>query len=347
MLKNREVELVIFDVFRDGHRRDYFRVLRRVLGGVVASGPLLQRLPVLLSARKLVCSTCDDYLSGFFLLSICRALLGRPTVGLSIRTETIFQRSGYAQQVKRVMLKFLKFVPKVNVITFMPHWAEPRLAAYTGDWMYDPQYWDLPWLSAPPLGALATVLAEVRKLAGRRPVVASLGHQRRVKGVEYFMELYEHAEMRERFCFVCIGPIWDVDRTLVARFQKAGGVFVDRQLRDDEILPIYALADVVWACYRPDYDQSSGIFGRAIQLGKPTIVRTQSYLAVLQAGLGMPGYALPYGDPPVAIAALRSVAVPSQAQEHVGADRSTALLFRHVGLSTKVRPMRRKGRASA
>jgi hypothetical protein len=346
LLQNRDVELVIFDVFRDGHRRDYFRVLRRVLGGFVVSGPLLQRLPVLLRARKLVCSTCDDYLSGFFLLSICRALLGRATLGLSIRTETIFQRSGYAQQVKRSMFKFLKFVPNVNVITFMPHWAEPRLAAYTGDWMYDPQYWDLPWLSAPRPGALATVFDEVRKVAGRRPVVASLGHQRRVKGVEYFMELYQPAEMRERFCFACIGPIWDVDRTLVARFRQAGGVFIDRQLRDDEILPIYALADVVWTCYRPDYDQSSGIFGRAIQLGKPTIVRNQSYLAVLQAGLGTPGYAVPYADLPAAVAALKSMTVPSMAQEHVGADRSTALLFRHVGLSTKARPMRRKRRAS-
>ena len=125
----------------------------------------------------------------------------------------------------------------------------------------------------------------------------------------------------------------------------AGGVFVDRQLRDDEILPIYAMADVVWTCYRPDYDQSSGIFGRAIQLDKPTIVRRESYLAVLQAGLGKQGYAVPYADPPAAVAALRSMTTPSRVQEHIGADRSTALLFRRLGLSAKVQPMRRRGRA--
>jgi hypothetical protein len=52
----------------------------------------------------------------------------------------------------------------------------------------------------------------------------------------------------------------------------------------------------VWSCYAPDYDQASGIFGRAVQLGVPAIVRTSSYLAKLADHIGHPVLPVSFGD---------------------------------------------------
>ncbi|MDO9094864.1 MAG: hypothetical protein Q7U99_19780 [Rubrivivax sp.] len=340
------LDLLIFDAYRDGHRRDYFRVLRRVLGGRIVWGRPGRHWPRLLAARALVCSTCDDYLPAFFVLSLLRSLLGRTTLGLSIRSETIFQRTGLAQAMKRTMLRTLRFLPCVKVVTFMPHWAEPRLARYTVDWMYDLQYWDLAWLNVPAVNSLATLHETIRMKAAGRQVVTSVGHQRLVKGVEYFMALFEQEEMRRQFLFVCVGPNWDLDKAKVEQFRSAGGLFIDRELRDDEIVPIYAMTDVVWACYRPDYDQSSGIFGRAMQLGKPCIVREGSYLSVLQAGLGKQGAAVTYGQPEQAAAMLAAGVMGNrQAQHVVDTARTTGALFRFLGLVD--RPAFAPGRPAA
>lgn len=332
MKRAHRLGLVIFDVYRDGHRRDYFRVLRRVLGGQVAWGRFGQRWPLLLAAKKLVCSTCDDYLVAFFLLAVGRALLGRPTLGLSVRSETIFQREGIAQKLKQLLLRLLKYVPGAELITFMPHWVEPRLARYATDWMYDLQFWDVAWLN-PPSGTSAQAMkATLLQAAAGRKIVATIGHQRRVKGVEYFMALYAQPEIRERYLFVCIGPNWDVDKRLVSSFTGGGGLFLDGPLRDDEIIPLYALVDYVWACYRPDYDQSSGIFGRAIQLGRPTIVRAGSYLARMQADLAGTGFAIPYAASAQAALIMATPDVCRAPARHIGPDRAGGMLRRRLAL---------------
>jgi len=338
--RSERFDLVLFDVFRDGHRRDYFRVLRRVLGGRVAWGSFAHRWPLLLRARKLVCSTCDDYLAKFFVLAFVRMLLGRPTVGLSVRAETIFQRAGFAQTVKRAMLRVLKYLPGAQLVTFMPYWVEPRLKHYTSDWMYDLQYWDLPWLTPSPAGALRALRADLHQRAQGRRIVATVGHQRCVKGVEYFMQIFcDRPEVREAYLFACVGPIWDVDRTLVARFVSCGGVFADRALRDDEVVPIYSMCDLIWVCYRPDYDQSSGIFGRAIQLDRPTVVREGSYLATLQTRLSREGIAVPYDRAGLAAAALSGATSAAHARCVSRPERTSEFLCGLLGVEHRPRPL--------
>ena len=332
MNRKERLELVIFDVYRDGHRRDYMRVLRRISGGCVVWGRLSFRWPILMAARTLVCSTCDDYLFRFFVLATTRALVGRRTIGLSIRSETIFQKAGISQQVKRLLFRIMKVLPRVDLITFMPHWVEPRLARYTSNWMYDLQFWDLAWLNPPAGDSLELMGKTLRRLADGRSIVAAIGHQRQVKGIQYFMSLYEQADIRERFLFVCIGPNWDVEKASIADFVEAGGMFLDMQLRDSEMVPVYEIADFIWACYRPDYDQSSGIFGRALQLGRPAIVRADSYLARLQAGLCKGGYCIPYGAPEQAALIMGSSASERSPPMAVQMDRSASMLHQYFGL---------------
>src|ERR1700685_4165033 len=53
-------------------------------------------------------------------------------------------------------------------------------------------------------------------------------------------------------------------------------------------VPDLQSADLVWSCYAPDYNQSSGIHGRAVQLGIPVVVRRGSYIDALGKSLSHP-----------------------------------------------------------
>jgi hypothetical protein len=79
-------------------------------------------------------------------------------------------------------------------------------------------------------------------------------------------------------------------------FVEAGGLLIDRKLEDAEIESLYTVSSVIWACYAPDYDQASGIFGRALQLGVPVIVRRGSVIERFSSGLTVPILALEFGN---------------------------------------------------
>jgi hypothetical protein len=72
-------------------------------------------------------------------------------------------------------------------------------------------------------------------------------------------------------------------------------MLLDRHIDDAELFCLYRNADLVWSCYAPDYNQSSGIHGRAVQLGIPVVVRKGSYIDALGETLSHPSLALPYG----------------------------------------------------
>ena len=50
----------------------------------------------------------------------------------------------------------------------------------------------------------------------------------------------------------------------------------NRFVSEEELIALYASSDLVWAFYDEEYDQASGIFGRALQFGVPSIIRSGS-----------------------------------------------------------------------
>jgi N-acetyl-beta-hexosaminidase len=53
----------------------------------------------------------------------------------------------------------------------------------------------------------------------------------------------------------------------------------DRRISDEELISLYGVADYVWCRYsQSSSSMSSGVFGRAVQLGKTAVVSTGSYL---------------------------------------------------------------------
>jgi hypothetical protein len=91
---------------------------------------------------------------------------------------------------------------------------------------------------------------------------------------------------------------------------NAGAIVVDRFVSDDELASLYSCADFMWSCYSPTYNQASGIFGRAVQYGVPSIVRKGSYIHKQANIMDLSVVPLEWNDVESAVATLGSGPAP-------------------------------------
>ena len=129
------------------------------------------------------------------------------------------------------------------------------------------------------------------------------------------------------------------------KFTSAGGMLIDRHLSDVEIESIYLESDIIWSCYAPAYDYSSGIFGRAIQFCVPAIIRKDSYLDKFSQLAGLSALALEYGNVQAAVTKIEALCeniskIPRQFEHReklVGEWRKQFIEVINAGLSPSVR----------
>lgn len=236
-----------------------------------------------------------DFVGNAFLNSVFRR---RKTAGLLMRPQSCFPHNGVKGAIKGAIFDVARRMPNVEIISIVPFSVDERIARYCSSWIYDIQFWDLDYIrtgqaSAPPLDFINAI---ARKAAGRKVVVA-LGRQDRDKGFDYFAEIWSSSlTIREHYLFVSAGKIASECAGAAAEFEAAGGLAIDRHISNAELFGLYDLTDLVWSCYPPTYDQSSGVFGRAFQLGRAAIVRESSVLEKLAADLRHPVTAIPHGN---------------------------------------------------
>lgn len=270
----------MFDVSTAGHRQSYLTVMSAALQCGYHTGHPLLNVRLLLRFRTLVWASCDYHLLTFLLFGLLRTILHRQTVGIGIAVEAIATKRGIKWSIKRMLLSLVEAVDTITIVSIIPHHVIPLLEKYTSDWILDPQFWDLSVLTrGEPIGRSADLISDVKRHARGRIVVASAGTQSLRKGVDRFMRLFVHSlEIRERALFVCAGDASQLSSQLKRSFVAAGGMLLDRRITEQELFGLYESTDVVWAWYRPYYDQSSGIVGRAVQLGKTVMVREGSHV---------------------------------------------------------------------
>ncbi|MBX9767011.1 MAG: hypothetical protein K2X47_07055 [Bdellovibrionales bacterium] len=274
--KNLATTGLIYDVSLKGHRPSYFEVFKRELGFTTAWGPFFKNLGSLISTPRLLSLTIDDYLISFATLSFLRAAMGKPTLGVSLRIENMFQHLTLKRWGKRLIYRLLLKTPGVTVCSLKPFFLEPRLSTVARAWIYDPQWWDLLVAPVPVKNPSSEIQHQLEALANSSTTLVVLpGHQSLIKGLEIFTQF---AKKNPQFTCVCIGPNSDIPETFWKEFNAAGGKQILTNLSEEDLAWIYKKADVIWACYRTDYDQSSGIFGRALQRGKKVAIRSQSFL---------------------------------------------------------------------
>lgn len=271
--------------FETGHHLSYQNLFVRILNGTASTGPIRSlRFRDLMRAPNVFFCTIDSDYVGFFAIAIYRALRRRPTTGLFLRpTQCFSSNRSIKYTLKRWSFRFLRRLPGLKLLSILPFELEPRLALICHDWIYDPQLWDL-WLDGPPKLPVTDLSKRVRSEAGTRQILIFVGSGTRIKGFPEFVAFAE--KRRASTLAVVAGRVSDEFRDGSKRLQRLGMIVEDRFVSDDEILSLYKIADHAWCRYAPDYDQASGVFGRALQTGVSPIIRDGSMLHRMQTQFG-------------------------------------------------------------
>lgn len=261
-----------------GHQPSYQAVFVRLLDGVPSTGRL--RGPIfwrLVRAERVFICTIDTNYQAFAAIAVLRALRGRRTTGLFLRPMQCFRTERpiiYA--AKRWAFRVLRRLPGLRLLSIIPFAVEPRLAQVCHDWIHDPQLWDL-WLDGPPILPETDLSRRVAKAARGRKVMIFIGAGNRIKGFDGFVD--EAISQKDSVLAVVAGRVAPDFAVKAQRLADECMIVEDRFVTDEEILSLYKVADRAWCRYALDYNQASGIFGRAVQTGVVPIVREGSVVA--------------------------------------------------------------------
>jgi hypothetical protein len=263
-----------------------------------------------------------------------RSFMGRATVGLFFRPGDCFIEGSIKATIRRLLFRFVSRLPHVHILSILPPDVLPRLREVATDWIYDPQLWDLDYLnelSAEPSPQIVDQLAAASR--GRRFLIA-LGTQSKTKGFDYLVDIWcASPRLRDKYIFVVAGKLAASSAAQAKRFVDLGGMLINQRIANSDLLYLYKRADIIWSCYAEGYDQSSGIHGRAVQLGIPVLVRNDSCIDRLGKLLGYPSLGLP-GD--AAGAAAEQILAWHPGPVDVGRRKETADKMRLRSLSVLV-----------
>lgn len=219
-------------------------------------------------------------------LVIGRAIAGRRTGALVFRSREAITGQMIVTRMKRLALRLERLLPQVSMMTILPQDLLPGSRRLFRSWIHDPQLWDLALLSVPP--EPPPFCETIRARAAGRPIVVALGVMAEYKGMHMLSTLANDIDFCKRFLLVIAGAQVPETEPL---FKDVLGdcIIVNRYIADEELYGLYRIASFIWAVYSPEYDQASGIFGRAVQFGRVPIVREgsliQNYAAYLGTGV--------------------------------------------------------------
>ena len=306
----------------EGHRAEYVAFL----GDIFAVRRARFNWRVLVDPNPVLVPLIEDGLGIYALVGLLRSLIGQRTAGFLFRPGTAISSQTLRHRGKRLVLRLLRLLPKVQTLTILPFVVEPRFAEIADGWIYDPQIWDLHWPAPKKDASDGGALAEaIRRSAKGRKICCAVGRQDTAKGFDQFAALYAaKAPLRDAMLFAYGGKVAATCENAAAEFSAAGGYSVNRFIADAELLDFYACADIVWCAYAPDYDQASGILGRAMQLGIPVVVRNGSLIHRLCQSEALPF--VPYDQS----AAWQSIATPPKRE---ALEVAAARALRHGAVS--------------
>lgn len=335
---SKDFRVLLYSRSLAGHRASYLSFFSALLDGVRASASRIS-----IDRRPAIFLMIEENFGLFALLALLRSATGRKTIGLLFRPLPAIEGTSLRLRLKRYMLHLLVRTPRTTVLSIVPVPLLPKSAAIVTGWIYDPQLWDLnardrqlftllrAGETGDEIGEAARLIEMIRAKAAGRKVLIALGVQSRQKGFESLAS--QAAALAEAgYLVVVLGKVAAPMASAKEQLIAAGHWVEDRFASDDEFLAAYGAAHAVWCFYAAGYDQASGILGRAIQLGLPTVVRRASISHKLCLAETTPCAAL--ADPGELCAALdRLEAGLSPAGEALAnrfGETSTAILKRHL-----------------
>jgi glycosyltransferase involved in cell wall biosynthesis len=307
-LRSRPRCVTIIEPYLAGHRSDQLIAIRGILSDSgISSDHRISVWPGAFTRNPLLFPTVDGLFLTFLLTAPIRTIFLLRTVAIWHRPKYSTEGRSLKHFTKYYAARLIKHVPLVALISVQEPQHEPEISCLFNNWIYQIAQWHKPSKVAAHEGDPKSFEMAIRRHADGRPILVYLGEISDEKGFAFFTEiLIEAVRSGNELAFVAAGNI-NQDSTHVAqRFVAAGGMLVAHYISDCEFLTAIAVADWVWACYRPDNDQNSGVFGLAYQAGSKTIVRRGSFVARMAADLGFPTVKIGYGAAKIALDAIRT-----------------------------------------
>ncbi|WP_436798356.1 hypothetical protein [Mesorhizobium ventifaucium] len=292
-----------------GHRESYVETLSGVTGLTRLIEPRgVSTLRTLLAADSVLFATLEDDIAFFFVVAILRAVLGRRTVAIFMSPRLCFIGGFFKTTVRRHAFRLLKRLRSVTLLSILPFYLDQRFASVADNWIYDPQFWDLDSRTAYADWPDSALAQDVKRKAQGRPILLFLGGPSVMKGFPFLAKILQaKPAITDRLMIVVAGKVPADQKRFAELVSEAGGLVIDRYLTDDEVLSAKLCATCLWACYDPSYDSSSGLFGRAMQLGKQAIVRRGSYIDSIASHLNYPVHRCAFGDIDEGVAILTKI----------------------------------------
>ncbi|MEM8750433.1 MAG: hypothetical protein AAGF28_09025 [Pseudomonadota bacterium] len=300
---------LVYAVNPSGHRQSYLDFFATRFALTPVHGAMSVSLLIQMArARKLLFATLDDDILWFIVIVILRTLLFKPTAALFLRPQKCFETGKRIYRLKRMLFQTMRLIPKLQLITITPFKADPRLEKVAHRGILDPQYFDMlagDVIRPPAKGDLAH---ELTAQAGGRVILCFPGSLTKIKGFSYLTKAMATApDLQKTLFVVCAGSVEKGCEPLAETFQEAGGHLIDRRITDEELENLYAAAHFIWCCYAPDYDQASGIFGRAMQWQVPAILRKHSTIESIAEQFSAAHIAVENTDPTALAETLRKL----------------------------------------
>lgn len=287
-----------------GHRREYAELLSKHFKLTKLVGQVNPRsLSKLVFSDQVLFASIDDNIKLFFIVGLLRILFLKKTVGLFLRPHSCFFKTSLKSIIKRYLFTIFCYLPLISVITILPFKIYPhyrKIAKYS---VLDPQIWDKfeSIQSVYGLDQTLDIVKQIQDFAAGRKLISFIGTSGLNKGLKFILDVVSSTAWDScKLCFVVAGIVPNESRGCCRALEMRGVLILDRFIDDKEIDILYFLSDSIWACYRPDYDQASGILGRALQFGKPAIVRDKSVAMQLSQYFSSPYIALDYQNPDLA-----------------------------------------------
>jgi hypothetical protein len=320
-----------------GHRAEYVTLFTSIIARAGGKVRLSRRAwRHVFSTEPMLFMMFEDSPLECFLISLFRGLMGLQTAAILFKPAECVAPRALRWRAKRWALMLLQRLQRVSVIVIIPFSVEPRLSAIARHGIYDPQLWDIEDLGRAD-GGDPEFVSQIADQARGRGIVVAMGRQAEDKGFGYFSCLLNACPtLGKQNLFVSAGIVATDSLNSADALVTAGGTLLNRDLTEAEMTSLYRSASLIWCCYAPSRDMASGIFGRAVQYGTPTIVRAGSYLEKLAAELHHPAIAVPWNDPQ-GVARLLSVrppppSPPDQRQALVRRLRDYSLAAIHTAL---------------
>jgi glycosyltransferase involved in cell wall biosynthesis len=271
-------DVLVYDRPASGHEARAVEIISRVLDARPLIAPLDTARPKLEAwpGPVFLCSV-NNYVDIFGRICVRRLLAGRRTIGQFIRDPRTYREnlkriylSGRLNRT-RILVEIVLRLPSVHPVSILP--PAPGWPPRFRHWLYDPEWWDL---SVAPLAELDVPLPT--RPGGQ--TIVYMGRVQPRKGTAFFLRAAGEAARRKmNLQFVIVGDASELTQAQKTDFAAAGGVILARAEDDAAFVSFIRKADWAWCCYDPQWEASSGIFGRALQLGTKSIVRRGSYLA--------------------------------------------------------------------